>query len=62
MILKLKRKIKKGGAELHMYDLKGNQYSYCGPGTDLNKRLNPDDTAKDLYKPINKVDSICHAS
>jgi len=53
------KKLKIGGAELHMYDLKGKQYSFCGPGTDLNKRLNPDDTPKDLYKPINKVDSIC---
>lgn len=33
-------------------------YNFAGPGTKLDKRLNPDLTPKDWSKPINKVDHI----
>ena len=39
--------------------LERNIYSFCGPSTKLNQRLNPDGTAKDWSQPINKVDGIC---
>ena len=29
------------------------------PNTNLNIRLNPDETPKDWSKPINKVDAVC---
>lgn len=45
--------------ELHMRDLTGKKYSFCGPNTDLKARLNPDGTPKEWSKPINKVDEIC---
>jgi hypothetical protein len=62
--------IKKGGdivssviskvpVELHLRDLKGRKFSFCGPNTKLDERLNPDDTPKDWSKPINKIDAIC---
>ena len=45
----------KGLPELH---LPGHQY--CGPGTDLDKRLNPEtDEPWPKYKPINRVDEVC---
>jgi len=37
----------------------GKKYNYCGPNTNLRKRLNPDKTPKDFSKPVNKVDDIC---
>ena len=49
----------KGLPELHLYTTKGKKYSYCGPGTDLDKRLNSDGTPKPGYEPINKIDQIC---
>ena len=51
--------ISKIPAELHLHTLSGKKYSYCGPNTNLKKRLNPDKTPKDFSKPINKVDEIC---
>ena len=42
-------------------------YSFAGPGTRLDKRLNPDLTPKEWSKPINRVDDaayqhdICYA-
>ena len=45
--------------EFHMRNLSGKKYSFCGPNTNLEKRLNPDDTPKEESKPINKVDEIC---
>ena len=39
--------------------LERNIYSFCGPSTKLNQRLNPDGTAKDWSQPISKVDGIC---
>ena len=45
--------------ELHLRTLKGKKYSYCGPNTNLDLRLNPDGTPKPGYGPINKVDEIC---
>lgn len=41
--------------------------SFAGPGTKLNRRLNPDKTPKDFSKPINKLDEgayhhdLCYA-
>ena len=34
--------------------------SYCGPGTRLNERLNPDDTWKSWSRPINNLDLACY--
>jgi len=45
--------------ELHLRTLSGKKYSFCGPNTNLNNRLNPDDTPKEWSKPINKVDEVC---
>ena len=33
-------------------------YNFAGPGTNLKKRLNSDDTPKEHSKPINKIDEI----
>lgn len=33
-------------------------YNFCGPFTNLRKRLNPDRTPKTWSKPINKIDEI----
>ena len=41
--------------ELHMPG-----YNYLGPGTKLNKRLNPDLTPKEWSKPINRVDKASY--
>ena len=51
--------ISKIPVELHLRSLKGQKYSFCGPNTDLNNRLNPDDTPKEWSKPINKIDEVC---
>lgn len=44
--------------EKHMRSIKNplKAHSFTGPGTDLDKRLNPDNTWKDWSKPINLVD------
>ena len=34
-------------------------YSFCGPGTNLNKRLDEADNPKPWSKPINRVDEMC---
>ena len=31
---------------------------YCGPGTNLDKKLNPDGTPKPQYLPVDRVDEI----
>ena len=51
--------ISKIPVELHLRTLKGKKYSFCGPNTNLAKRLNTDDTPKEWSKPINKVDAVC---
>ena len=51
--------ISKIPVEFHLRTLKGKKYSFCGPNTKLDERLNPDDTPKEWSKPINKVDEIC---
>ena len=58
-------KTKKGGdigkvlskipIELHMRDTSLRKYSFCGPNTDLEKRLNPDDTPKDCLNQLIKL-------
>jgi len=35
-------------------------HNFTGPGTKLNKRLNPDLTPKEWSKPINKVDTAAY--
>jgi len=45
--------------ELHMRSLNGEKYSYCGPNTNLEMRLNPDGTPKAGFEPINKIDEVC---
>ena len=50
--------------ELH-YIFKGKPASYCGPGTQLNERCNPDCNEnnlnpKDWSKEINEIDRIAH--
>ena len=51
--------ISKIPVELHLRTLRGKKYSFCGPNTNLNNRLNPDDTPKDWSKPVNKIDEVC---
>jgi hypothetical protein len=51
--------ISKIPVEFHLRSLKGKKYSFCGPNTNLDKRLNADDTPKEWSKPINKVDEVC---
>ena len=51
--------ISKIPTELHLHAPSGKKYNFCGPNTNLRKRLNPDNTPKDFSKPINKVDEIC---
>ena len=51
--------ISKVPVELHMRSLSGKKYSFCGPNTNLDARLNPDNTPKANSQPINKVDEIC---
>lgn len=38
----------------------GQKYSFCGPGTRLDKRLGPDDKPLPHSLPINRVDSSCY--
>ena len=45
--------------EFHLRTLKGKKYSFCGPNTNLDERLNPDETPKEWSKPINAIDSVC---
>jgi Phospholipase A2-like domain/Domain of unknown function (DUF5679) len=45
--------------EFHLRSLTGKKYSFCGPNTKLEERLNEDDTPKEWSKPINKVDEVC---
>ncbi len=45
--------------EMHLRGLSG-KYSYCGPGTKLNKRLDKNKKPKKGYEPINKLDEICY--
>ena len=35
-------------------------HNFTGPGTRLDRRLNPDDTPKDWSKPINRVDTAAY--
>ena len=34
-------------------------YSFCGPGTNLDKRLDEADNPKPWSKPKNRVDEVC---
>ena len=40
--------------ELHL-----PRYSFCGPGTNLDKRLDEAHNPKPWSKPINRVDEVC---
>jgi len=42
-------------AEMHLPG-----HNFTGPGTKLNKRLNPDGTPKSWSKPVNRVDSAAY--
>jgi len=35
------------------------QYTYCGPGTNLESRLTHNDEPRHFSRPINKIDEIC---
>jgi hypothetical protein len=60
MLVIKKTKCKIGGSvELHMRSLNNTKYSFCGPGTNLDKRLKPDGSPQEWSTPINKVDSVC---
>jgi hypothetical protein len=48
----------KGLPELHARILGGKKYSYLGPGTNLDERLDKSENPKDWAKPINKIDEI----
>ncbi len=52
----------KHGPELHFrgFDTKFGKYSFAGPGTKLEERLNPDDTPKEWSKPVNRVDEAAY--
>ena len=41
--------------ELHLPD-----HNFTGPGTKLDRRLNPDATPRDWSKPINRVDEAAY--
>ena len=45
--------------EFHLRTFEGKKYSFCGPNTKLEERLNLDDPPKEWSKPINKVDEVC---
>ena len=60
------KKTKKGGSilnrminllpvEMHLFG-----HNFTGPGTKLNKRLNPDLTPKEWSKPINRIDKSAY--
>ena len=36
----------------------GRRANFCGPGTSLKNRLNPDGTPKDWSKPVSKADAL----
>jgi len=42
-----------------MRTLNGKKYSYCGPNTNLEMRLNPDETLKLEFEQIYRVDEVC---
>ena len=48
---------------LQLLEYQGNLHlpgnSFCGPGTNLNKRLDEADNPKPWSKPINRVDEVC---
>lgn len=49
--------------EAHMWDyskIPPKKFSFCGPGTRLDKRLNSDDSWKDWSAPINSLDHGCY--
>ena len=48
--------------ELHYrgFDTGFKKYNFAGPGTDLDKRLNPDKTWKDWSEPVNRVDMTAY--
>jgi superfamily II DNA or RNA helicase len=49
--------------EAHLLDFSKfppKKYSFCGPATKLNERLNPDDSVKEWSKPINNLDLGCY--
>lgn len=48
--------------ELHFRGLDSGfkPYNFAGPGTNLQKRLNPDDSWKEWSKPINRADQIAY--
>lgn len=56
--------LQKTGKELHLTDVRPDgskrKYNFAGPGTRLDKRLNPDDTPKDWSKPINRLDEAAY--
>jgi len=35
-------------------------YRYCGPGTNLNKRLDEDDIPTSGNEPVNAIDNVCY--
>lgn len=49
-----------GPKEKHLRTWTGKKYSFAGPGTDLDARLNPDDTPKEWSKPIDEVDQLAY--
>lgn len=47
--------------EAHLRDSERKiKYNFAGPGTKLEKRLNPDGTPKEWSKPINKLDEAAY--
>lgn len=38
----------------------GQKYSFCGPGTRLDKRLGANDEPLPWSRPLNKVDNLCY--
>ena len=46
--------------EIHLRRIStGQKYNFCGPGTDLDARLNADGSPKAHSKPINSLDEGC---
>jgi hypothetical protein len=51
--------ISKIPVELHIRTLPGlKKYGYCGPNTNLQKRLDDNLNPKPAYEPINKIDEV----
>lgn len=48
--------------ELHYrgFDTRFGKYNFAGPGTKLDKRLNPDKSWKPESKPVNRVDDAAY--